>query len=174
MPTGTPQPGMIPSGNSRPARRRNGLTCDMVSLPSAHLADIGQLLDFVDAFCVQAAIGSEDQFDLRLAVEEVCANVMMHGYAQRAPGPLEISFCADAEQATITISDRAAPFNPEHAPPPDLESSAEERAIGGLGWHLVRRIVDDMYYRYDPTYGNTVTLVKKLSPGSDGASASIA
>jgi anti-sigma regulatory factor (Ser/Thr protein kinase) len=142
----------------------------MVSLPSAHLADIGELLDFVDAFCAQAAIESHDQFDLRLAVEEVCANVMMHGYAQRAPGPLEVSFCADGEQATITISDRAAPFDPDHAPPPDLEASAEDRPIGGLGWHLVRRIVDGLYYRYDATYGNTVTLVKKLSPGGDRAS----
>ncbi len=151
------------------ARRRNALTCDMVSLPSAHLADIAELLDFVDAFCEQAAIGEQDQFDLRLAVEEVCANVMMHGYAERAPGPLEISFCSDGEQATVTISDRAAPFDPDLAPPPDLASSAEERRVGGLGWHLVRLIVDQVHYRYDPTYGNTVTLVKRLTPdGGDG------
>jgi serine/threonine-protein kinase RsbW len=99
---------------------------------------------------------------LQLAVEEVCANVMMHGYADRAPGPLEVSFCSDGEQVTVTISDRAGPFNPDFAPPPDLQSSPEERQIGGLGWHLVRRVVDDVYYRYDPTYGNTVTLVKRL------------
>jgi serine/threonine-protein kinase RsbW len=152
------------------ARRRNALTCDMVSLPSARLAYIGELLDFVAAFCEQASISEQDQFDLQLAIEEVCANVMMHGYADRAPGPLEVSFCADAEQATVTISDRAEPFNPDFAPPPDLEASAEERRIGGLGWHLVRKVVDDLFYRYDPTYGNTVTLVKRLTP-DDGDTA---
>jgi anti-sigma regulatory factor (Ser/Thr protein kinase) len=134
----------------------------MVTLPSARLAHIGELLDFVDAFCAQAGIGPQDQFDLRLAVEEVCANVMMHGYAKRAPGPLEIAFCADKEEATITISDRAEPFDPELAPAPDVDAPAEERPIGGLGWHLVRKIVDRVVYRYDPTYGNTVTLVKRL------------
>lgn len=150
-------------------RRRNALTCDMVSLPSARLADIGELLDFVDAFCEQASIGEQDQFDLRLAVEEVAANVMMHGYAERAPGPLELSFCSDGEQATITISDRAEPFDPELAPPPDLEVAPDERPIGGLGWHLVRQIVDRVHYRYDPTFGNTVTLIKRLTPeGGDG------
>ena len=87
----------MPTGPSRPERRQTGLTCDMVSLPSAHLADIGALLDFVEAFCDQAAINGQDRFDLQLAVEEVCANVMMHGYADRAPGPLEISFCADPD-----------------------------------------------------------------------------
>lgn len=154
----------MPVGKGPHARRRNGLTCDMVSLPSARLANIGELLDFVDAFCEQASIQAQDQFDLRLAVEEVCANVMMHGYEERAPGPLEISFCSDGEQATITISDRAAPFDPELAPSPDLHASADERPIGGLGWHLVRQIVDRVHYRYDPTYGNTVTLIKRLTP----------
>jgi serine/threonine-protein kinase RsbW len=145
------------------SRRRRGLTCDMVSLPSARPAHISELLDFVDAFCDQAGIGERDQFDLRLAIEEVCANVMMHGYAERAPGPLEIAFCADDQMISITISDRAQPFDPEQAPPPDLDAPAEERRIGGLGWHLVRQVIDDVRYRYDPTYGNTVTLTKKLT-----------
>jgi anti-sigma regulatory factor (Ser/Thr protein kinase) len=145
------------------SRRRRGLTCDVVSLPSARLAQIGELLDFVDAFCEQAGIGERDQFDLRLAIEEVCANVMMHGYAERAPGPLELSFCADDETVSVTISDRAAPFDPEHAPPPDLNAPAEQRPIGGLGWHLVRQVMDDVRYRYDPTYGNTVILTKKIA-----------
>lgn len=152
-------------------RRRQSLTCDMVSLPSARLADIGALLDFIDDFCEQAGINADDQFDLRLAIEEVATNVMMHGYGQRSPGPVEIAMCADTEQVTITISDRAAPFDPIHAPEPDLSASAEERPIGGLGWHLVKQIVDSLVYRYDPTYGNTVTLVKRRTAPPDGSGA---
>jgi anti-sigma regulatory factor (Ser/Thr protein kinase) len=151
------------------SRRRRGLTCDVVSLPSARLAHISELLDFVDAFCDQAGIGERDQFDLRLAVEEVCANVMMHGYGDRAPGPLEISFCADNETISVTISDRAEPFDPERAPSPDLDAPAEERRIGGLGWHLVRQVMDEVRYRYDPTYGNTVILTKRLAEGPAAA-----
>jgi len=144
----------------------------MVSLPSARLADIGALLDFVDGFCEQAAIGAEDQFDLRLAIEEVAANVMMHGYAQRAPGPLEMAICADREQVTVTISDRAEPFDPQFAPLPDLSAPVEQREIGGLGWHLVKQVVDQLAYRYDPTYGNTVTFVKHLTVTTDESSPS--
>ncbi|MCU0507157.1 MAG: ATP-binding protein [Anaerolineae bacterium] len=153
------------------SRRRRGLTCDMVSLPSARLDHISELLDFVDAFCEQAGIGERDQFDLRLAIEEVCANVMMHGYSERAPGPLEISFCADDETISVTISDRAEPFDPEHAPPPDLDSPPELRPIGGLGWHLVRQVMDDVRYRYDATYGNTVVLTKRLAAPEDATDA---
>ena len=49
-------------------QRRRGLTCDMVSLPSARLTDLSALLDFVDAFCEQAGIDSDDHFDLRADV----------------------------------------------------------------------------------------------------------
>lgn len=169
MVTGNMPPGNLPPGGPPLAQRRRGVTCDMVSLPSARLADIGGLLDVLDAFCKQAGIGEQDQFDLRLVVEEVCANVMMHGYAKQAPGPLEVSFCADHEQVTITISDRAAPFNPDEAPPPDLAMPADQREVGGLGWHLVRQIVDQLAYRYDPADGNVVTLVKRLAQGSTPA-----
>ena len=147
------------------AQRRRGLTCDMVSLPSARLADLSELLEFVDAFCEQAGISAEDQFDLRLAVEEVCANVMMHGYANRAPGPLEVSFCSDGQQVAVTISDRASEFDPDLVPAPDLLLPAGDREPGGFGWHLVRSIMDGVHYRYDATHGNTVTLIKQLQPG---------
>jgi len=143
-------------------QRGRGLTCDMVSLPSARLADLGALLEFVDVFCEQAGIDSDDHFDLRLAVEEVCANVMMHGYEDCAPGPLELSFCSDGQQVAVTISDRAREFDPELAPPPDLQLPAGEREPGGFGWHLVRNLMDQVQYRYDAAYGNTVTLIKYL------------
>jgi serine/threonine-protein kinase RsbW len=166
MATGNRPPGSMPPGNLSHAQRRHGLICDMVSLPSARLTDIGELLDIFDAFCEQAGIEEADQFDLRLAIDEVSANVMMHGYAKEAPGPLEVSFCADDNRATITISDRASPFNPDEVPPADLNTPADQREVGGFGWYLVRQVVDGLSYRYDPAYGNVVTLVKRLSRSS--------
>lgn len=144
------------------ARRGGKPTCDVIGLPSARPEDIGALLDCMDAFFLHAGISDSDAFDLRLAIEEVCTNVMMHGYTQQRPGPLEVSLCADDEAVTVVISDRAEPFDPEAAPMPDLEAPPEQRQVGGLGWHLVRRIVDQVVYRYDVTDGNTVTLIKRL------------
>ncbi len=149
------------------ARRGGGPTCDVIGLPSARPEDIGALLDCVDAFCLHAGISEGDAFDLRLAIEEVCTNVMMHGYTQQRPGPLEVSLCADDENVTVVISDRAEPFDPGAAPVPDLETPAEQRQVGGLGWHLVRKIVDRIVYRYDVTDGNTVTLIKRLRMQSE-------
>jgi anti-sigma regulatory factor (Ser/Thr protein kinase) len=47
---------------------------------------------------------------------------------------------------------------------PDLSAGWEDRAVGGLGWHLIRRSVDEVDYGPNPGGGNRLTLVKR-SPG---------
>jgi anti-sigma regulatory factor (Ser/Thr protein kinase) len=45
-----------------------------------------------------------------------------------------------------SVADRGAPFNPLLAPEPDLAAGLEQRDVGGLGIHLVRRLVNSMEY----------------------------
>ena len=46
------------------------------------------------------------------------------------------------------LTDDAAAFDPlRQAPAPDLEASVAARPIGGLGVHLVRRLIDRADYR---------------------------
>ena len=123
-----------------------------------------ELLDFVRDACARAGAEAPVGFALRLAVEEVCTNLMRHGYAGRDAGPIELSVGADPERIVVTIVDHSPPFSPDDAPAPDLVSGAEERRIGGLGWHLVKSVVDEI--RYEPggvETGNRLTLVKRRS-----------
>jgi anti-sigma regulatory factor (Ser/Thr protein kinase) len=105
---------------------------------------------------------------LVLAADEVCANVVAHGYAGRAPGPLmiEVAPGTDARGAAavlVTVCDEAPPFDPAEAPAPPLDGSLEARPVGGLGWHLVRASVDEVRYARDGAR-NVVTLVRRLAP----------
>lgn len=128
----------------------------------AVIESLPRLLAFVDDACGRHHVGREDAFAIRLATEEVCMNLIRHGYAGRPPGPIEIEFARAADRATVTIRDRAAAFEPNSAPPPDLVSDSERRRVGGLGWHLVKHMVDEIAYRSDPERGNQLTLVKLL------------
>jgi hypothetical protein len=60
-------------------------------------------------------------------------------------------------------------LDPADAPAPDLASPLEERDPGGLGWHLVRQLVDGLEYRAAPAGGNTYTLVKQFPAPAPGA-----
>jgi serine/threonine-protein kinase RsbW len=55
----------------------------------------------------------------------------------------------EAVRVTLTDPD-ADDFDPRAAPAPDVGAPLERREPGGLGLHLVRRLVDTLEYRYSP------------------------
>lgn len=128
----------------------------------AQMAHLPELLALVEEACDAANANGDVRYAVRLAVEEISVNVIDYGYRGRETGPVELVLAWDEERMTIEIADNAACFAPEDAPAPDLESGWEERSIGGLGWHLVRRLVDTVAHRYE--HGNRYTLTKRFAP----------
>ena len=111
-------------------------------------------------------IPMELNMPINLALEEAVTNVMLYAYPGRTDGKVFVE-CVQCngvkgEQLIFTISDSGVPFDPTQAPEVDTSLSAEERAIGGLGIHLVRQLMDEITYeRIDNM--NVLTLVKYLA-----------
>ena len=120
---------------------------------------------------IQAAIGEfsreqdwppDIEFQVDLVLEELVLNVVNHGSSGGA-GEIAIELLSDAEAVTIEIIDDGKPFDPlTDAPDPDTESSIEDRAVGGLGIHLVRTMMDEVSYRREENR-NHMILVKRRS-----------
>jgi anti-sigma regulatory factor (Ser/Thr protein kinase) len=102
------------------------------------------------------------QHDVRLAVDEVCTNIIEHGYGGAA-GSIAIEVTVSGEALHIRIEDQAPLFDPTTAPRPDLHIPWEQRTPGKLGWHLTREVMDDVRYEPRAERGNVVTLVKHLT-----------
>jgi serine/threonine-protein kinase RsbW len=130
-------------------------------LPSARMEDLAAITDFVGDICTRARAGDEVTFALRLAVEEAFTNIVRHGYGGRS-GPVRIESRLEPERITVTLIDEAPRFDPADAPEPDLESGVETRPFGGLGWHLVRQMMDEVRHEAGAERGNMVSLVKRL------------
>ena len=128
------------------------------------MSDLHALMAWVDDACADAGVGDEAAFAVRLAVEEAFTNIMEHGYAGEG-GPVEVAIDADPGRVRIVLRDEAAAFDPLDAPAPDLDSALEDREPGGLGWHLVRQVMDEVRHQPVAPRGNMLTLVKRL-PGA--------
>ncbi len=137
------------------------MTYDPVEFPATldRLADIRTL---VEDWCRGGGASPEDCQAVVLAVDEACTNVIEHGYAGRERGALTLGFVAAGNEVRISVRDTGRAFDPDQAPPPDLQSDWQERPIGGLGWHLIRGMVDEVHYRSDDE-GNLLTLVKRTT-----------
>jgi serine/threonine-protein kinase RsbW len=123
--------------------------------------NLATMMRFIDEACARADLGADDTSSVRVAVEELCENIIRYAYAGREPGPLSIRFTSSDERVEVTIEDGGIPFNPSQLPPADVTSEWNARPLGGLGWHLVYRVMDDVRYERAPGGGNRVTLVKR-------------
>ncbi len=130
----------------------------------ATLADLPALLAFLDRTAAEGGVDDDVLFPLHLAVEEACANVIAHGYPD-APGPLTLGVEVGSDRVAVVLTDEAPPFDPADAPPPP-GGPAESRAVGGLGWHLIREMTDEVRHEAAPGGGNRLTLVKHRPPPS--------
>lgn len=122
---------------------------------------ISQLSEFVDAICEEAAVDMATTMELNLALEEAVVNVMSYAYPEGTVGTVVISAQNDGRQLVFTLSDSGKPFDPTAKAEVDTTLSAEERPIGGLGIHLIRRIMDRVAYERRDNR-NILTLTKLI------------
>lgn len=123
--------------------------------------NLSQFLHFIEGVCERIDADADTRYALHLAVEEICTNLIMYGYAGGPAGPIAIAVHDARDRVTIVIRDRSPPFGPDDAPAPDLTSDVEHRATGGLGWHLVKQMMDEVDYVAGTPAGNVLTLVKR-------------
>ncbi len=126
------------------------------------IQQIPTLAEWVD----ELGIPMELNMPINLALEEAVSNVMLYAYPGRNDGKVFVEFAKakdeQGEKLIFTISDSGIPFDPTAKPEADITLSAEDRAIGGLGIHLVRKLMDVIRYeRQDEK--NILTLVKILN-----------
>jgi serine/threonine-protein kinase RsbW len=127
-----------------------------------------EIRDFIGEACREAGVGTSDSRGIQLAVDEACSNVVEHGYAGKPPGPIRVSFEAGGERIAVVVADRGRPFDPADAPVADVVSDWEKRPIGGLGWHLIRQLVDEIGYESDGAAGNRLTLIIRRRESGEG------
>jgi anti-sigma regulatory factor (Ser/Thr protein kinase) len=132
-----------------------------LTLPN-NIEAIPQLNEFIDIICEEQGIDFDAAMSLNLALEEAVVNVMDYAYPEGTEGYVDIDADADDESLTFVISDSGIPFDPTQKEEVDTTLPAEERQVGGLGIHLVRRIMDSIEYEYTNNK-NILTLRKKLN-----------
>ncbi|MBO7522085.1 MAG: ATP-binding protein [Opitutales bacterium] len=118
----------------------------MKNLYNAEIRELPRLSKDVEDFCAQNSLGGNLAFALNLVLEEIFANVCLHGYEKKG-GVVEIEIAKAPKKITLKISDFAKAFNPlKQAPKPDLDANIEDREIGGLGVHFIKTFMDEASY----------------------------
>ncbi|WP_295402288.1 SpoIIE family protein phosphatase [uncultured Thiocystis sp.] len=145
------------------------LLAEATDMPRAHtfpadLETLEQVVAAVQAHAREAGFGDRDAQQLALAACEVATNIITYGL-DSDPARIYRLFSATCQQAFILrFEDDGGPFDPNALPPVDLSATLDTRPVGGLGWVLIRKAVDDVTMeRVADT--NILTLLRHLPDG---------
>lgn len=128
---------------------------------SAEFESLGHFRKFIDEACAARGIDEEINYDLRLAVDEACTNIITHGYAGMNPGSIILDLEFEQRQVIVRLTDFGHPFEPYEPPAPDMHAVLEDRPTSGFGLFIIYGTMDQVDYQTREE-GNTLILTKRL------------
>ncbi len=123
----------------------------------AKLENLSRISDFIAHAMRELGLYDRKVFDMQMAVDEACANIINHGYREKS-GTIALSCRRKGKNIVVTIADEGTPFDPTAVKTPDLDAIMEEREMAGLGIYFIKRLVDAVTYDYRAGK-NVLTLV---------------
>jgi len=91
------------------------------------------------------AIPEVEQNTLILAVDEVCANLIIHSHNCNPKEHIELKVdVKDGAEITFEIKDKGTGFNIGEYEEPSISEIVKQKRKGGIGLMLVRRIMDEI------------------------------
>lgn len=127
------------------------------------LDSLKAIAEYAKTAAREAGLDSKTAYQLRMAVDEIATNSIIHGY-QRAGLEGELSCQAFLGEATLTIflEDTGVPFDPTAQPTPkDLDKLLENRSVGGLGIYLATQGIDQLMYERIKDRNRTIFVVQR-------------
>ena len=110
-------------------------------------ANLCGLMEGATQFLESQSVDAQAVYRINLALEEMVTNIIKYGYDEPGRHKIEITLEVGAKEVSLVIVDDGHDFNPilhERKPPAE---KLEDREIGGLGIHLMKKLLDHMEHR---------------------------
>jgi phosphoserine phosphatase len=123
------------------------------AVETAHRAFSRSVDSLQDIFDFTSDVFARQQIDASLlqtvdfTVEELFTNMVKYSKMSDAAVDLMLTKVAGGVEVTLTDHD-VEPFDVTQSPDVDIGMPIEQRELGGLGLHLIRRMVDSIEYQY--------------------------
>jgi len=122
--------------------------------------------EFINSVAQKGGFDEDISDQIALAVDEACTNVIKHAHNYDSRRMIDVTVRMDKEKIEIVIIDKGKGFDPSKLSRPDLQKYIHEAKMGGLGIHLMRTLMDEVNYEFQPGAKNQVALVKYFNKKS--------
>lgn len=128
----------------------------------SRLERLSQIGDFVERVAHDFGLDDKQTYDVQMAIDEACSNVIQHAYGGKPNGSIDIAIEKRGKEVIVTIRDQGKPFDPKSVARPKTNVPLSERNIGGLGLFFMYKLMDRVEFDFSSRHGNFLTMVKKI------------
>lgn len=123
-----------------------------------------EVRSFVNKVLQEYAISEIEINKLILAVDEICANLIIHSHNCNPKDTIELLIHVNKNDSIVfEISDYGHGFNSTEYQEPSLQKIIREKKKGGIGLMLVKKIMDKVEFTNEDNH-NVCRLVKNINP----------
>ncbi|UCD71905.1 MAG: ATP-binding protein [Syntrophobacterales bacterium] len=137
-----------------------------IRLPN-RLKYLSTIADFLKSVCQNHEVPTKDIENILLAVDEACTNIMKYAYQVGPLNYFKMRVSFDPDLVQIDLLDQGRRFNPLQNPPLSENKVAGGQEGLGMGIQVIKKMMDDIRYRYSPDEGNHLTLIKRISQSKE-------
>ena len=130
------------------------------------IEQLAAIRSFVTRVAKNLGADADDTFACELSIDEAASNAFEHAYDERG-GTVQVKMWREGNEIILLFLNWGKGFDPEKIPAPNLAGKLEERSIGGLGLYLIRKMMDEVSFHFDPVAGNSITMRRKLGQTHD-------
>jgi len=123
------------------------------------LPELDRLRSEVECFLEQCGVEGRASYHIQLALDELVTNVIHYAFDAQGGHAIELALTRGPSGVDMVLTDSGKPFNPLMVPEPDTDAPLENRRIGGLGVHFVRKTMDSV--RYERADGRNILYLSK-------------
>jgi serine/threonine-protein kinase RsbW len=124
---------------------------------------LGLVRDVTRRMAEAAGFEAKVADQVALAVDEAATNVLEHAYGGATDRVVRVDMDDAGPDFRVDIVDDGTAFNPDSLPSLDVKTLEKERRTGGLGVHLMGRIMDSVSFERRAKE-NVCCLVKHKKP----------
>ncbi len=128
---------------------------------SNRIDELTRISSFLKTCADQWGIPAPVALSLNLVMEEAFTNVVQYAYSDNHDHNIDLIIKKEDKELEITLIDDGKQYDPTEEKEPDINLSANDRPIGGLGVFLIKKTMDNVsYFRKDNK--NHLVMVKKV------------
>ena len=110
------------------------------------LSELETLSQHLNKFGEGTSLSEANITDVNICLDELFTNIISYGFKDNLEHITQFHLHLNDNELTVIIEDEGVAFNPLKKKDPDIPADLKDVKIGGLGIHIVRKLMDDIHY----------------------------